>query len=278
MPELPEVETYVRELEPQLRNRCISGALVTWPRTIAMPSASQFEREIIGACFERFGRRGKYMLFGLHDGRTFIVHLRMTGKLKLVEPNTLPDKHVHVQLQLDDDRLLHFQDMRKFGRMWLTDNVLNVVGKLGPEPLGSDFTAQYLAEAISNRKASIKSLILDQTIIAGIGNIYADESLHMAGLHPARAGSSLSHEEVARLHDAIVALLSHAVELQGSTLGTSLLQNYSRPGGQTGSFQEEFHVFRRTGQPCPTCGCTVERIVIGQRGTHFCPNCQPLDN
>ena len=276
MPELPEVETYIRDLEPDLRGRSVTGASVTWPRTIAWPDSEQFVHAIVGATFDRFNRRGKYMLFGLADGRTLVVHLRMTGKFSLVDGDAVADKHVHVVLQLDDGRKVHFQDTRKFGRIWLTDDLQNVIGSLGPEPLGDEFTAQYLAERINNRKASIKALILDQSIIAGIGNIYADESLFVARIHPARPGGSLTPDEVVRLHDAIVRLLAQAIELQGSTLGTSNLQNYSRPGGQSGSFQETFQVFRRTDEPCFVCGTPIERIVVGQRGTHFCPHCQPL--
>ncbi len=276
MPELPEVETYVRDLEPVLRGRRITVASVTWPRTIATPTAEQFEETIPGAAFDSFQRRGKYMLFGLDDGRTLVVHLRMTGRLTIVQGDEEAGKHVHVVLHLDNGQKIHFQDTRKFGRIWLTDDLPSVIGDLGPEPLSDAFTAQYLAEKLENRKASIKSLILDQSIIAGIGNIYADESLFEARIHPVRPGGTLSMAEIERLHAAIVQLLAQAIELQGSTLGTSTLQNYSRPGGQSGSFQESFRVFRRTGEPCPLCGTPIERIVVGQRGTHFCPRCQPL--
>ena len=237
MPELPEVETYVRELAPQLEGRSVTAATVTWPRIIAHPSAQEFELTVIGARFTNF---------------------------------------VHAALTLDNRQEIHFQDTRKFGRMWLTDEPESIIGKLGPEPLGEEFSAQYLAERIALRRASIKALILNQSVIAGIGNIYADESLFHSRIHPARTGNSLSFQETARLHDAIVTLLTEAIDHQGSTLGTSHLQNYSRPGGQSGSFQENFKVFRRTGEPCPSCGHPIERIVVGQRSTHFCPACQPL--
>ena len=275
MPELPEVETYVRELEPELSGRRVTDAHVYWERTLAEPSASEFESSLVGARFADFGRRGKYMLLGLDDGRTLIVHLRMTGKLVVVAAGTEPGKHGHVTHGLDDGRSIHFQDTRKFGRIWLTDDPESVVAKLGPEPLGDEFTADYLAKRIAARKASVKALILDQGIVAGVGNIYADEALYRAGIHPTRTGGSLSADEVGRLRTAIVEILASAIDHQGSSLGTSSLQNYSRPGGQSGAFQEEFNVFRRTGEPCPRCGHPVERIVVAQRGTHFCPVCQP---
>ena len=275
MPELPEVETYVRELEPQLAGRRVVQAHVSWPRTVAEPSAPEFESAIAGAVFERFGRRGKYMLLGLQDGRTLIVHLRMTGKFEVLPAGTTPDKHVHVTMELDDGRRIHFQDTRKFGRIWLTGDANRVLAKLGPEPLGDDFTAEYLASRLAERKASVKAVILDQSVVAGVGNIYADEALYRARIHPARPGANLTSVEIENLRTAIVEILARAIELQGSTLGTSCLQNYSRPGGQPGGFQEEHYVFRRTGEPCVRCGTPIERIVITQRGTHFCLVCQP---
>ena len=215
------------------------------------------------------------MLLGLADGRTLIVHLRMTGHLEVTPGDSTPGKHVHVTMSLDDGRCIHFRDTRKFGRMWLTNDPDGVLAHLGPEPLGADFTADYLASRVAGRTASVKSLILDQGIVAGVGNIYADEALYAARIHPARSGGGLSPNQVARLHAAVVEILARAIQLQGSSLGTSNLQNYSRPGGQPGGYQEEHRVFRRTGEPCPRCGHAIERIVIAQRGTHFCPVCQP---
>ena len=277
MPELPEVETYVRELAPVLLGRRVTAVRVKWPRTIAAPASEVFEQSLVGSTFSEFGRRGKYMLFGLQDGRFLVVHLRMTGKLEVVPQATAPGKHIHVIMDLDNGASVHFQDTRKFGRMWLTDNVDSVLAKLGPEPLGEAFTPDYLAERLASRKASIKALLLDQGIVAGVGNIYADEALYRARIHPSRPGGSLSHQEIAQLHAAVVALLARAIELQGSSLGTSSLQNYSRPGGQSGGFQEEHWVFRRTGKPCMNCGHPIERLVIAQRSTHFCPVCQPAN-
>ena len=277
MPELPEVETYVRELEPLLAGRRILAAEVRWPRTIAGPSPEEFVARIAGQRFATFGRRAKYMLLGLNEGDTLIVHLRMTGHMYVKDMAAAPDAHTHVLFDLDDGRRLHFQDPRKFGRMWLTAQPEMVLRKLGPEPLSDAFSGEELAGKLAGRKAAIKALLLDQALAAGVGNIYADEALFRAGLHPLRPGGSLTSGEVERLRLAVATVLADGIAAAGSSLGGSSLQNYSRPGGQTGSFQEEHRVFRRTGQPCLTCGAPIERIVVGQRSTHFCPNCQPSE-
>lgn len=272
MPELPEVETYVRDLAPILSGRRVVGAQIAWPRTIAWPDAEVFAAQIVGQQFEQFGRRGKYMLLGLASGLTMIVHLRMTGHLLVVEADAAP--HTHVVMDLDDGRRLIFQDSRKFGRIWLVSDTASVLAKLGPEPFGDAFTAELLAASLRERMASIKALLLDQHIVAGVGNIYADESLFRARIHPARPGGSLNDAEIAALHSAIQEVLAEGIANAGSSLGVSGLQNYSRPGGAPGGFQEKFNVFRRTGQLCSRCGATIERVVLAQRSTHFCPTCQ----
>ncbi len=275
MPELPEVETYVRELEPLLGGRRVLAAEVRWQRTIAGPSPEEFVARIAGQRFVSFGRRAKYMLLGLDEGDTLIVHLRMTGHMYVKDAAEAPDAHTHVLFDLDDGRRVHYQDPRKFGRMWLTSQPEMILRKLGPEPLSDAFSGDQLAGKLAGRKAAIKALLLDQALTAGVGNIYADEALFRAGLHPLRPGGSLTPGEVERLRQAVAAVLTDGIAAAGSSLGGSSLQNYSRPGGQTGNFQEEHRVFRRTGQPCLTCGAPIERIVVGQRSTHFCPNCQP---
>lgn len=275
MPELPEVETYIRELAPSLQGRRVLRARVYWPGVIAFPTAEEFETGLVGLRFTQFARRGKYMLLGLDDPRTLIVHLRMTGKLFLAPADTPPGKHEHVIFDLDGGESLLYQDPRKFGRMWLTPHPENVLAALGPEPLGPDFTAQYLHAKLAGRSACIKALLLDQHILAGVGNIYADEALYRARLHPGRAAGALHEEEVHRLCAAVQEVLRSAIDQRGSSLGLSNLQNYIRPGGEQGGYQEEHLVFRRTGQPCPHCGHPIERIVIAQRSSHFCPVCQP---
>ncbi|MBW7883658.1 MAG: bifunctional DNA-formamidopyrimidine glycosylase/DNA-(apurinic or apyrimidinic site) lyase [Caldilineaceae bacterium] len=274
MPELPEVETYVRELAPVLSGRQVIGAQVLWPRTIAAPAPANFVAQIRGQRFHSFGRRGKYMLLGLESGLTLIVHLRMTGHLLLMPPGAAPDKHMHVVMALDDGRNLVFQDTRKFGRLWLVSELGPVLDHLGPEPLDGSFMLDDFVQRLAGRKAAVKALLLDQTIVAGVGNIYADEALFAAGIHPTRSGGSLSRAEAARLQQAIQNVLAAGIARAGSSLGGSALQNYVRPGGEQGEFQAEHNVFQRTGKPCPTCATPVERIVLAQRGTHFCPHCQ----
>jgi len=274
MPELPEVETYVRELAPILHGRQVTGAQLLWPRTIAAPSAPEFAHQIVGERFAAFGRRGKYMLLGFESGVTLMVHLRMTGHL-LVEATPAPiARHTHVVLDLDDGSRLLYQDSRKFGRLWLVPDAEPVLRGLGPEPLSGDFTVAGLAAKVAGRTARVKALLLDQSIVAGVGNIYADEALFRARLHPTRAGGDLSITELADLHQAIRDVLVDGIARFGSSLGRSGLQNYVRPGGERGGFQEEHRVFRRTGEPCLLCGTPIERIVLAQRSTHFCPNCQ----
>lgn len=276
MPELPEVETYVRDLTPLLRGRQVLGATVTWPRTIALPDAASFIDQVAGQRFTHFGRRGKYMLLGLESGMTLIVHLRMTGHLLVVVGDAQMAQHTHVTMELDDGRRLIFQDTRKFGRLWLVTDPAPILAHLGPEPFDPAFTSEHFGARLQNRTASIKALLLDQSIVAGVGNIYADEALFHARIHPMRAAGGLNASEVATLHNAIRQVLTAGIAKAGSSLGGSSLQNYSRPAGAPGGFQEEFQVFRRTGQPCRQCGAPVARIVVAQRGTHFCPHCQQL--
>jgi formamidopyrimidine-DNA glycosylase len=287
VPELPEVETYVRALEPLLYGKTILAAEVRWPRTIAAPEASLFPDLIRGRRFVSFGRRGKYMLFGLDSGETLVVHLRMTGELRIHgadAPRQLRenaeeyglssapppvDKHTHVIFELDSAETLRFRDMRKFGRIWLVEDAQSVVGKLGPEPLEDDFAPRALAQRLAGRKANIKGLLLNQTVVAGVGNIYADESLFRAQIDPRRAGGALDDEEIIRLHQALREVLQAGIDAQGSSL-----RNYAPPTGGKGGFQEQFLVFRRTGAPCFRCNVPISRIVLGQRSTHFCPSCQ----
>lgn len=274
MPELPEVETYVRDLTPLLQGRTVNGVTILWPRLIAAPTVEEFMRNIIGQQFITFGRRGKYMLLGLASGDTLIIHLRMTGRVLMYEQPTLPDKHTHVVLDLVDGGQLHYQDSRKFGRLWLVADPAGVLHKLGEEPLGDDFGAATLAAKVTGRNTSVKALLLDQSVVAGVGNIYADESLFLAGIHPARPGNTLHSHEIEKLHKAIQTVLTRAIAHHGSSLGRSSIQNYARPGGEAGEFQGEHKVFQRTGEPCVSCGERIQRIVITQRSTHFCPVCQ----
>lgn len=274
MPELPEVETYLRDLGPLLQNQTVKGVTILWPRIVAMPTVEQFMQGMIGQRFAHFSRRGKYMLFGMAGGNTLIVHLRMTGRVAVYTEPRMADKHTHVVFDLAEGGQVHYQDSRKFGRLWLVESPTTVLENLGEEPLATTFGVDYLAAKLVSRTASIKALLLDQSIIAGVGNIYADESLFLAGIHPARPGSSLSAAEAEKLHGAVQAVLTHAIEHHGSSLGRSSIQNYARPGGEPGEFQAKHQVFQRTGQPCLHCGQPIERMILAQRSTHFCPRCQ----
>ncbi|MBX3052469.1 MAG: bifunctional DNA-formamidopyrimidine glycosylase/DNA-(apurinic or apyrimidinic site) lyase [Caldilineaceae bacterium] len=269
MPELPEVETYIRELRPQLAGKRVVAGEVKWPRIIATPEPALFTELIRDRRFDTFGRRGKYMLLGLDSGETLIVHLRMTGEVRIHPASVLPDKHTHLLLTLDSNERLHYRDPRKFGRLWLVDDPESVVGKLGPEPLDEGFTPEGFASRLAGRTASIKALLLNQSIVAGVGNIYADEALFLARIDPRRSGGELSMPQVSVLHAAVRAVLQAGIEGRGSSL-----QSYAPPSGEKGSFQENHKVFRRTDLPCYQCGAAIRRIVLAQRSTHFCPQCQ----
>ncbi len=269
MPELPEVETYRLELAPELNGRTVLSAQVFWPNIIAEPDVKGFEAGMANQQFGDFGRRGKYLLLNLVSGQTLIIHLRMTGEIHIHPPSVERDKHTHVTMPLDDGRILHYRDQRKFGRLWLVDEPESVLFRLGPEPLEEEFTPIRLAKAIHGRKATIKALLLDQSVVAGVGNIYADEALFRARIEPRRAGGTLTEDDCRALRDQIRVVLEMGIEKRGSSL-----QNYVRLSGMKGGFQDLHQVFRKTGQPCPVCETPIERVIVAQRSTHFCPNCQ----
>jgi formamidopyrimidine-DNA glycosylase len=270
MPELPEVQTVLDAIAPLIIGQTIVGVLVGWEGVVGGPPLPIFCRELVGRSVVGVERRGKYMLFRLDDGRWLVMHLRMTGQMRVVLASTPRDKHDHLSFRLQDGREWRFNDSRKFGRAWLVAEPSEVTRTLGPEPLGDDFSAGYLAQALAGRRAPIKSLLLDQRLAAGIGNIYADEALYRAGIHPLRPGGSLNEQEMARLAGAIKAVLRQALAEHGTTL-----RDYRRPDGSIGSFQNSLQVFRRAGEPCPGCGAAIRRLVVGGRSTHFCPEEQP---
>lgn len=271
MPELPEVETAVRDLRRQLRGSTIIGATVRWKRTIAQPSPREFASRIRGHKILDITRRGKFLVFHLARAKTkkyLLVHFRMTGGFS-IDPLTAPrDPYMHVLFQLNRGRELRFRDPRKFGRMWLVHDPASVVGKLGPEPM--EVTSKNFVALFDKRRGNLKPLLLKQEFLAGIGNIYADESLWYARLHPLRNVETLSHAERARLYRAIRLVLKRAIALGG----TSIDVMYKRVNGASGGFQDSLRAFDRAERPCRRCGTTIEKIVVGQRGTHFCPGCQ----
>jgi formamidopyrimidine-DNA glycosylase len=270
MPELPEVESIVCGLAPALLGRTIVAAEVRWERAVATSSPEAFVRGLVGRRMTGVTRRGKYILIAL-DGRHLLVHLRMTGRLLLwpsPQAEMLGDPYLRALLVLDTGAVLAFRDVRKFGRLWLVDDPCEVVGALGPEPLGEDFSLEGLHQLLRRRR-QLKPLLLDQHALAGLGNIYVDEALWDAGLHPLRQADSLNDAEVSRLYAAIRTVLERAIAQGGTTL-----RDYRTANGEPGRHQECLAVYGRAGQPCPRCGGPVARIVVGQRGTHYCPVCQ----
>ena len=276
MPELPEVHTILEELrDAVLIGQSIEDVIISWPRTIDKMDAVDFRNILLHKQIIDLKRRGKFILIMLSDGWCLCIHLRMTGKLLLLPHLSPATSHVRLQLQLSDQRQLHFHDTRKFGRWYLVRDCNEVVGQLGPEPLGEDFSLTRFCEQLKARKTALKPLLLDQHFLAGLGNIYVDEALFEAGLHPLQRAFTLKSDQVQRLHKSIISVLKQGVSYRGTSLGKGKA-NYYRPDGSSGIHQNILKVFRRTGQSCPNCGQTIQRIVVAQRSTHFCPKCQPL--
>ena len=276
MPELPEVQTIVNDLNlAGIRGATITGAKVFWSRTIAEPSAGAFCRRIKGKEISAIRRRGKFIVFDLKDGETLLIHLRMSGRLHLVARDMPREKHEHVILDFIDGNQLRFHDTRKFGRIYLTADADKIIGRLGFEPLTTDFTWKILAQQLRRRQRRLKPLLLDQTFIAGLGNIYVDEALWESKIHPCRLAASLSDSEIRALHRAIPKVLLRGLKNLGTSLGTGKTNFYSIAKHQ-GRNRDELKVFRRTGRPCRRCRTKIQRLVVGQRSTHICPTCQVL--
>ncbi len=273
MPELPEVETVRRTLEQLVLGKEIKEVAVLWPNIIKKPEpVEQFQDALIGQTIRAIGRRGKFLIFTLDD-YSMVSHLRMEGKYGLYPKAEPYDKHTHVIFSFTDGTELRYRDVRKFGTMHLFAKGQELTSlpllNLGPEPLSSDFTVQSLREKLAKTSRKIKPVLLDQNIVVGIGNIYVDESLFRAGIHPERTASSLTESEIEKLHQEIIATLSEAVEKGGSTI-----RSYVNSQGQIGMFQLELYVYGRKGEACKKCGTTIEKLVVGGRGTHICPSCQ----
>ena len=270
MPELPEVETIKNELLPYLLGNRITGVTLFWAQIIRQPSVEEFCSRLLGQRITDINRRGKYLILGLTSGEALIIHLKMTGSLVLKPASAEPDRFIRAILHLDKETELYFRDPRKFGVMWLVKDKNIIIGKLGPEPLDASFTPQLLAHRLNNRTAPIKALLCDQSFIAGIGNMYADEALFAARIHPLRSGRSLSQDEVEHLHNAIQQVLWSAIKNKGASVDT-----YFRPSGEVGTAQFQFQVAHRlSGKFCPVCGTPIQRLPIRNRGSYFCPKCQ----
>ena len=273
MPELPEVQTVVDDLIAlKLPGRTITGASLYWPRTVVCPD--NFCGRIAGRTVIRIWRRAKYLVFELSGDLSLIVHLRMSGRLEWKPADAPRLKHEHLVIEFADGFELRLHDTRKFGRVWLTDDSASVLGKLGPEPLDAAFTPAVLAAGLKSKQRQLKPLLLDQSFVAGLGNIYVDEALWQAGLHPTRTAASLSATEATKLHAAIIEVLERGLKNSGTTLGSGQGNFYS-VAKRRGRNADELKVFRRDGEPCERCGATIERLIVGQRSTHVCPHCQP---
>ena len=285
MPEMPEVETTRRDLEGRIAGRVIAGVWVAdgAPQPQAPLTVEQFGDAVVGRRIERLDRRGKYLIMVLSAPSPatryplpatppelyLILHRRMTGNLVLRWPGEPRDRFLRGIITLDDGNELHWEDQRKFGRWVLTDDPADALRGLGPEPLEDEWTAADLAAALRGRQAPIKAVLLDQRRVAGLGNIYVDEALHGAGIHPLRPAGSLCDDEVCRLHGAVRIVLEKAIRLQGSSA-----RHHVGGLGQRGTMQDEWRVYGRAGQPCYSCGTAVEKSRVAGRGTHVCPSCQ----
>ena len=272
MPELPEVETVRRVLEMQIQGLAVESLTVGRPEVVAHPTAEAFCSGVVGRSFVRIDRRGKFLLFMLDDGGHIVLHLRMTGCLLLAPADAPPEKHTHLTFRLSGGRELRFSDVRRFGRVWLLEkdeaDSYSGVEKLGPEPF-SDLTAGYLADRLGKRRKAVKECLLEQSVIAGIGNIYADEILFAAQNGPSRAACSLTGAEWARLAAVIPERLSYFIEKNAVTP-----EAYWNARGRDYRNTPFLQVYGKAGEPCPVCGEPLCRKVIGGRGSTYCPHCQ----
>ncbi|HZU11731.1 MAG TPA: bifunctional DNA-formamidopyrimidine glycosylase/DNA-(apurinic or apyrimidinic site) lyase [Chloroflexota bacterium] len=274
MPELPEVETMVRDLSPRLTGRRVTAVEAPFTGSVRYPDYPELVDRLVGQEITGVSRRGKYAIFSLASGDALILHRGMTGSVLARERSDPMEQWVRILFRLDDGTELRFQDSRKFGKVFLMEE--NGAerplpwNRMGPEPLDSDFSEDALQRRLEGRTALIKPLLLNQEIVAGLGNIYADEALFLAAIHPERRANTLTAEEMTRLYRAIRTVLRNAVEGRGTTFSA-----YKDIEGRAGSYQGSLQVFHRTGEPCPRCGTAIMRTVVGGRGTHFCPTCQP---
>lgn len=270
MPELPEVETIARNLStgnenaPSVVGKTVTDAEVFWPRTIEEPDSRAFLTLVRGQTIKAVSRRGKYLVFTLTDD-VMLVHLRMSGDLLVCPAGEPCAAHVRLSLKLDQDWQLDFNNPRKFGRVWLLEDPASHFAKLGPEPFDPALTPEVFYERLHRRKRQIKPLLMDQGFIAGMGNIYTDEALNLAKIHPLTRADEIGTGQAELLLASIREVLQEGIRRNGASIDWVY---------QGGDFQNYFRVYQRTGEPCPGCGTPIERIVVGQRGTHFCPQCQ----
>jgi formamidopyrimidine-DNA glycosylase len=271
LPELPEVETIKNELSPWVMGRYFTQVSIFDSGLVPETSVEEFRHGLAGQTVKSLGRRGKYLIFNLAGNQSLIMHFRMTGVL-LLNPREF-DPYARAAFHLSNGIQVIFSDRRRLGVMWLVKDVGTVIGKLGPEPLSESFTAIILAQRLSRHHIPVKAALLDQSLIAGIGNMYADEALFAARIHPLKRADALSTEEIQNLHHSIRYVLQSAIGDKGASV-----DSYVRPSGQLGTAHFNFKVAHRYGESCPVCGNSIQRILVRNRGSYFCPNCQPLNS
>ncbi len=275
MPELPEVETVVKGLRPIVEDKKITDIEIRVVDLIGYPEddIDKFKEELIGSSICAVDRRGKYIVFELDIDKKMIIHLRMTGKLLVSEVEKYRDKHTHVIFSLDDGQEIRFNNVRKFGRIYLIDpehpEQAGGFAELGPEPLSEELTAEKFKKLFENRRGIIKSLLMNQKFIAGIGNIYADEILFLSGIRPDRTADTLTDMEKEKIYFNMRDILTKGILYGGTTFS-----DYVNAFGQEGSFQVELRVYQKEGEECFKCGTPIEKTKIGGRSTHYCPKCQ----
>ncbi len=275
MPELPEVETMVRDLASRVAGSTIASVAANFPGIVVWPDFDQFVHRVAGQVILGVERRGKFAIFTLASGDALIVHRGMTGSLLLRTPEASTESHVRLTFLLDDGRELRFNDPRKFGKIYLmhpsgSERALPW-SRMGPEPLNDGFTLRSFRQSLRGRTARIKPLLLGQGLVAGLGNIYVDEALHLARVHPQRRADTLRSGELSRLYQAIREVLHAAIEGRGTTFS-----NYTDIEGRAGRYQDRLRVYGKTGKKCPRCGFPIVKLVVGGRGTHVCPQCQKV--
>ncbi|MGD6967593.1 DNA-formamidopyrimidine glycosylase [Rossellomorea vietnamensis] len=273
MPELPEVETVRRTLAELVTGKRIHSVSVFWPKMVKLPDeVEEFKMSLQGETIQGVDRRGKFLILQT-DHYSLVSHLRMEGRYGVFPGEEPVDKHTHVIFHFEDGTELRYKDVRKFGTMHLfpkgEESLHLPLSQLGPEPFSTDFTIKHLTEKLAKTERAVKAVLLDQTVLVGLGNIYVDEALFRSGIHPARKAKTIKKTEMKKLHKEIIDTLSEAVEQGGSTI-----RSYVNSQGQIGMFQQQLFVYGRKNEECRTCGKIIEKNVTAGRGTHFCPNCQ----
>lgn len=273
MPEMPEVETVRRTLTPLAVGKTIKRVDV-WYDKVIVGDVKSFQQQLKGKTIKKIDRYGKYLLFRLGD-LTIVSHLRMEGKYRLITADAPREKHEHLQFIFTDGSALRYDDVRKFGRLQLvetgTERIVTGIKHLGPEALSPEFTEDYFAKALKNKTKKIKNLLLDQTVVAGLGNIYVDEVLWQAKINPVAEPKDLTKQQVQDLYEAINSTIKEAIKLGGTTV-----HSFLNAEGQAGGYQDRLEVYGRAGEDCLRCGGKLVKIKVNGRGTTYCPNCQRL--